>query len=323
MATLDKEEFKFPDEAPVKASGDEEKVEFEIEGEEPVKVEVADDTPPEDRNRRPMTEPPEEVTEEELNSYKDVKLRNRIAHFSKGYHEERRAKETAQREREEALAIAQNILAENERLKAGMQDNQKVLLQQAKTVAENELDQAKRKYKQAYESGDADAVIAAQEELTGVKLKLDKIQNFRPAPVQPQENVVQRVQTPQTPASEAGVDEKALDWKNRNKWFQKDREMTAFALAVHTNLVEDEGVDPRSNAYYERIDARIREKFPEKFQDTGGNEKPRRSSVVAPATRSTAPKKVVLTPSAVAIAKKLGIPLELYAKKVAQGMRNE
>jgi len=100
--------------------------------------------------------------------------------------------------------------------------------------------------------------------------------------------------------------------------------MTGFALAVHERLVEEEGVDPRSDTYYERIDARMREKFPEKFQDSnGGNEKPRRSSVVAPATRSTAPKKIVLTPSAVAIAKRLGIPLELYAKKVAEGMRNE
>lgn len=101
--------------------------------------------------------------------------------------------------------------------------------------------------------------------------------------------------------------------------------MTGFAFAVHERLVEEEGVDPRSDTYYERIDARMREKFPEKFQDSGngGNEKPRRSSVVAPATRSTAPKKVVLTPSAVNIAKRLGIPLELYAKKVAEGMRNE
>lgn len=324
------EEFKFPDENIVgkdKGKEKEDELEIVIEGEEtPVKVEIKDDTPPEDKNRRPMTEPPEEVTEEELLKYKDVKLRDRLAHLNKGYHEERRAKERAEREREEALAIAQRILQENEQLKNSTQNNQKLLLEQAKTVAAKELEEAKRKYKAAYESGDGDAVTAAQEELMSAKLKAERINNFRPKPLQTDESAVQTVQTPQVPASGATYrDEKAESWKERNRWFNKDREMTGFALAVHERLVEEEGIDPRSDTYYERIDARMREKFPEKFQDgNGGNEKPtRRSTVVAPATRSTAPKKIVLTPSAVSIAKRLGIPLELYAKKVAEGMRNE
>lgn len=323
------EEFKFPDENIVgkDKDKDEEKLEIVIEGEEtPVKVEIKDDTPPEDKGRRPMTEPPEEVTEEELMKYKDVKLRDRLAHLNKGYHEERRAKERAEREREEALAIAQRILQENEQLKNSTQNNQKLLLEQAKTVAAKELEEAKRKYKAAYESGDGDAVTAAQEELVAAKLKSERINNFRPKPLQPQQSEVQTQPRPQAPASGAPArDEKAESWKERNRWFNKDREMTGFALAVHERLVEEEGIDPRSDTYYERIDARMREKFPEKFQDgNGGNEKPtRRSTVVAPATRSTAPKKIVLTPSAVSIAKRLGIPLELYAKKVAEGMRNE
>lgn len=323
------EEFKFPDENVVgkDKDKDEEKLEIVIEGEEtPVKVEIKDDTPPEDKGRRPMTEPPEEVTEEELMKYKDVKLRDRLAHLNKGYHEERRAKERAEREREEALAIAQRILQENEQLKNSTQNNQKLLLEQAKTVATRELEDAKRKYKAAYESGDGDAVTAAQEELMSAKLKMERINNFRPKPLQSPQVPVQQAPMPQAPASGAPVrDDKAESWKDRNRWFNKDREMTGFALAVHERLVEEEGIDPRSDTYYERIDARMREKFPEKFQDgNGGNEKPtRRSTVVAPATRSTAPKKIVLTPSAVSIAKRLGIPLELYAKKVAEGMRNE
>lgn len=323
------EEFKFPDENIVgkDKDKDEEKLEIVIEGEEtPVKVEIKDDTPPEDKGRRPMTEPPEEVTEEELMKYKDVKLRDRLAHLNKGYHEERRAKERAEREREEALAIAQRILQENEQLKNSTQNNQKLLLEQAKTVAAKELEEAKRKYKAAYESGDGDAVTAAQEELVAAKLKSERINNFRPKPLQPAQSEVQTQTRPQAPASGAPArDEKAESWKDRNRWFNKDREMTGFALAVHERLVEEEGIDPRSDTYYERIDARMREKFPEKFQDgNGGNEKPtRRSTVVAPATRSTAPKKIVLTPSAVSIAKRLGIPLELYAKKVAEGMRDE
>ena len=328
MAEYEKETFKFPDENIVTKDKDkeEEKLEIVIEGEEtPVKVEVKDDTPPEDRNRKPMTEPPEEVTEEELMKYKDVKLRDRLAHLNKGYHEERRAKERAEREREEALVIAQRILQENEQLKDNAQNNQKILIEQAKTVATKELEEAKKKYKDAYESGVADAVVEAQEALTSARLKLERINNFRPRPLQTQETRVQTEPMPQTPASGAPArDDKAVAWKERNRWFNQDREMTGFALAVHERLVEEEGVDPRSDTYYERIDARMREKFPEKFQDgNGGNEKPRRSSVVAPATRSTAPKKIVLTPSAVSIAKRLGIPLELYAKKVAEGMRNE
>lgn len=332
MAEYEKESFKFPDENIV--GGDnkakdkpEDELEIVIEGDEaPIKVEIKDDTPPEDRNRKPMTEPPEEVTEDELLKYKDVKLRDRLAHLNKGYHEERRAKEAALREREEALVIAQRILHENEQLKGSATNNHKLILEQAKTVAEKELDEAKRKYKAAYESGDGDAVTAAQEDLMSAKLKIERINNFRPKALQPPETAVQQVPVPQPPASGAVYrDEKAEAWRERNRWFNKDREMTGFAFAVHERLVEEEGVDPRSDTYYERIDARMREKFPEKFQDSGngGNEKPRRSSVVAPATRSTAPKKVVLTPSAVNIAKRLGIPLELYAKKVAEGMRNE
>ena len=176
------EEFKFPDEHVVTKDKDkeEEKLEIVIEGEEtPVKVEVKDDTPAADRGRKPMTEPPEEVTEEELMKYKDVKLRDRLAHLNKGYHEERRAKERAEREREEALTIAQRILQENEQLKGNVNNNQKILIEQAKTVATKELDEAKKKYKDAYESGVPDAVVEAQEALTSARLKLERINNFR------------------------------------------------------------------------------------------------------------------------------------------------
>jgi len=136
-------------------------------------------------------------------------------------------------------------------------------------------------------------------------------------PLQTQENEVQPAPTPPTPAREVPVDEKAANWKRNNEWFNQDREMTSLALAVHERLVQEEGVDPRSDTYYARIDARMREKFPEKFPNSS-----RKSNVVAPATRSIAPKKIVLTPSAVSIAKRLGIPLELYARKVAEEMRN-
>lgn len=326
MATFETQEFKFPHESEDKGKPAEEEIEIEIEGENtPVKIEIRDDTPEEDRGRKPMTEPPEEVTEEELSKYKDGRLRDRLAHLNKGYHDERRAKEKAEREREEALSIAQRILQENEQLKGDVDSNHKMLIDQAKSVASKELDEAKRKYKVAHESGDSDALLAAQEALTDVRLKIERINNFRPKPLQVPRNTVQTQQAPQNPASEVRRDDKAEDWVSKNNWFNRDREMTGFALAVHERLVEDEGINPRSNTYYERVDARMREKFPEKFGDgSGGNEKPRRSNtVVAPATRSTAPRKIVLTPSAVSIAKRLGIPLDVYAKQVAKEMRDQ
>jgi hypothetical protein len=320
MADMDKDDFKFPDEVEINAKdGKEDKFEFEIEDDEaPVKLEVVDDTPAEDRGRKPMEDEPDEVTDEELSRYKDTRLRDRLSHLSKARHEERRQKEAAFREREEAINIAQRILAENEQLKNSMGNNHKVILDQAKTVAEQEFAQAKAQFKSAYESGDADALVAAQEAFTNAKLKSDRIEAARQKSLQERENVVQSQPQPPSPAREVPVDEKAVRWKDRNSWFNKDREMTGFALAVHEKLVEEEGINPQSDAYYERIDARMREKFPEKFSS-----QPRRSNVVAPATRSTAPKKIVLKSSQVNLAKRLGIPLELYAKQVALEMRKE
>jgi len=310
-------EFKFPDEAEASAKEDEFAFEVEADDDE-VKVEVVDDTPEEDRDRKPMAEQPDDVTEEELSKYKDVKLRDRIAHLSKARHEERRAKERAERELQEAVAIAQRILAENESLKNNAGNSQKVILDQAATVASREMAEAKRAYKEAYEAGDSEALVNAQEAITSAKLKADRIEVAKQRALQEVKTPVQNVPTPPPPAREVPVDEKAVRWKDRNSWFNKDREMTGFALAVHEKLVDEEGIDPRSDAYYERIDARMREKFPEKFSSN-----PKRSNVVAPATRSTAPKKIVLKQSQVSLAKRLGIPLDLYAKQVALEMRKE
>jgi hypothetical protein len=317
MAEIDKEEFKFPHEK----EEQEEQIEIEIEGDEPVKVEVVDDTPKEDQNRKPLSSPPEAVTEEELSKYKDVRLRDRLAHLNRGYHDERRTKEAALRERDEAIAIAQKILAENEQLKGSVNNNQKIIIEQVKKVVDNEVEAAKRAYKAAHEAFDTDAIVEAQEQLTAAKIRADRVSTYRPQPVQPQNNVVQPAQAPQAPAREVTYDEKATNWKRNNEWFNQDREMTGFALAVHEKLVEEERIDPRSDTYYARIDARMREKFPEKFQEESGTRN-RKSNVVAPASRSTAPKKIVLTASAVSLAKRLNIPLELYARKVAEQARN-
>ena len=313
MAEVEKTEFEFPDEVEVNARKGGKVVEPEPE------IEVVDDTPVADRGRTPMAEPPKEFAEDELTKY-DEGVQKRIKHFTKGYHEERRAKEAAQREKDEALRFAQALSDENNRLKGSVNQNQSALIEQAKKVVANELETAKRQYKAAYESGDSEALVNAQEALTGAKMKADKVNNFRPTPLQVHETPVQIQPQPSRPAP---LDDKLLAWTERNQWFGPNKRMTSYALGLHEDLV-GEGIPAGSEEYYRRIDADIRERFSEQFgADESVDAKPQRtkSNIVAPATRSTAPKKIVLTQTQVNIAKRLGVPLELYARKVAEEMR--
>ena len=316
MAEPEKTEFEFPDEKeenPRKGGAV-----VEPESDKP-EIEVVDDTPEEDRYRTPMAEPPQDPTEEELASYSES-IKNRFKHFTKGYHDERRAKEAALREKEEALRIAQKVFEENKQLKGSVNQNQTALLEQAKKVVNAEIEDAKRMYKEAYESGDSDKLLEAQEALTTARIKADKVNNFRPTPLQVEETPVQIAPQPQQAAP---VDEKLLAWQDRNQWFGSNKRMTAYALGLHEDLV-GEGIPSGSDEYYRRIDADMRERFADQFgADEPVDAKPQRtkSNVVAPATRSTAPKKIVLTQTQVNIAKRLGVPLELYARKVAEEMR--
>ena len=310
---MDKVEYKFPDEQETKQEAKGKNDDFEIE------IEVVDDTPEQDKGRKPLDEPVNEVTDDELSKY-DEGVQKRIKKLSHGYHDERRAKEAALREREEALKFAQQIIEENKHLKKNLGDHTTLLVGTAKHNAEMALDQARKKYKEAYESFDPDQIVAAQEELTQAKLRLDKVMNFTPAPLQEREIPVNM--QPQS-ASDSKVDPKALAWRQENQWFGKNRLMTAFTLGLHEQLVE-EGVDTTSENYYEQINKTLRSKFPENFPDeqVKSEEKPKRTSsnVVAPASRNVAPKKITLTQTQVALAKKLRIPLEVYARKVAEGM---
>jgi hypothetical protein len=314
MADFEKVEFEFPDE----------KVEAEDKvnaSEKPdTDIEIVDDTPPEDRGRAPMKEPPTEPTEDELASYSES-VRNRFKHFTKGYHDERRAKEAAQREKDEAMRIAQALVEENQKLKGSLSQGQNALIEQAKKVVANEVEQAKAKYKAALEAFDTDATVAAQQELWAAQNKADKINNFRPAPLQEEKVAVQPQQIQQqAPAA----DPKLLAWQERNQWFGSNKRMSAYALGVHDDLVA-EGVPAGSDEYYRRLDADMQDRFPDQFgvkePADAPSQRQKSNNVVAPATRSTAPKKIVLTQSQVAVAKRLGVPLELYARKVAEEMR--
>ena len=316
MAEIEKTEFEFPDEAEVNARKGGKVVEPESDAPE---IEVVDDTPEEDRGRKPMSEPPKEVTDDELSKY-DESVQKRIKHFTKGYHDERRAKEAAEREKEEALRFARSLAEENKQLKGSVNQNQTALIEQAKKVVANELETAKRQYKEAYEAGDSDALVNAQEALTSAKMKAEKVNNFRPTPLQVEKTDVQPAYQPQ-PA--APVDEKLLAWQDQNQWFGSNKRMTAYALGLHEDLV-GEGIPAGSEEYYRRINTDMRERFADQFgADEPADAKPQRtkSNNVAPATRSTAPRKIVLTQTQVNLAKRLGVPLELYARKVAEEMR--
>ena len=279
-------------------------------------VEVVDDTPKADRGRK-ASEPPTDVTDEELEDYSD-KVRKRIQHFSKGYHDERRAKEEALRERQELERVTQQLMEENKKLKGNVNKNQTALLEQAKKNAAIETEGAKRAYKEAYESGDSDAVLEAQEKLTNAKIKSDRLANFKLPALQDTETPVQ-TQVEQT-APAVQVDERAANWQKNNSWFGSDDEMTSLALGLHNKLVK-QGVSPQSDEYYETIDSRMRQVFPDSFEEA--EPKRKKAQVVAPATRSTAPKKVTLTRTQVQIAKRLGLTPEQYAKQVAIDMRKQ
>jgi hypothetical protein len=308
MAEL--EEFKFPDEKP----------DVTVESPEDFKVEVVDDTPQADRGRQPLPKDMvDELEKDDLEEYSD-KVKKRLSQMKKVWHDERREKERAAREREEALAFAQQIHQENQTLKQRLSAGEKIFASEITKSAELEAATAKEKLKQAYEAGDPDRLTDAQEALTEAKLKLREAKQFRPS-LQDQEEGVQR--TPQAQPARVQPDAKAEAWRQKNTWFGANEEMTALALGLHEKLVRS-GVDPRGDDYYQTIDRTMRKRFPEEFSDepssrTEERSEPvsrRSSTVVAPASRSTAPRQIRLTASQAAIAKRLGISPEAYAREI-------
>ena len=303
------EQFKFPDELPKDESLQEDSF----------KVEVVDDTPEEDRGRKPLPrEMIDELDKDDLEEYSD-KVKKRISQARKAYHDERREKERYSREREEALQFAQRAYEENKLLKQRLGTGEKVFIHEVTKAATTELTSAKEKLKQAYETGDAEQIADAQELLTDAKLKMKEIERFQPS-LQDTESGVQTTHQAQAPQNSYTPDQKAEAWRDKNRWFGVDEEMTALALGLHEKLVRS-GVDPRSDDYYRRVDMTMRKRFPENFSDDDLETQEERSSsrrnstVVAPATRSTAPRQVRISASEAAIAKRLGLTPEAYARE--------
>jgi len=336
-------EFEFPD--PDKKDGkevevdiaDEAEFELEIDGavgreevgkpkkevREEIEVEVVDDTPEKDRGKTPSDF--KEVDEDELDSYSKT-VKKRIGQLNKAIHDERRAKETAERAREEAITYAGQLVEDNKKLKGNVDSSHNSLIQSAKKQVESEMVLAKKQYKEAYDSGETDSIVDAQQVLNAAQIRMDKVDRLQPrvrgevkGTLQRPQNAVQSpVQQTQAPVQR---DEKAEVWREGNPWFGADDEMTAFALGLHTKLTK-EGTNPRSEEYYEKINSRMREIFPAEFEDEPAGRK-KSSNVVAPATRSRSPKKVTLSQTQVALAKRLGVTLEDYAKQAAVLLRKQ
>lgn len=312
MAVNDKEEFKFPDEMEQENAQASAGVDESASEESDIELEIVDDTPPEDRGRKPLDREIEDPSDEEVAEYSD-KVQKRIKELSHARHDERRAKEQALREREEAARIAQQLLEENKKLRETYNQGAQTYTEMAASKAEMELQFARQKLKEAQESYDTDAIIAAQEELAVARYRLEQAKAFRPSALQIPETDVYSQPTQQQPA--ATYDPKAAKWQTRNQWFGQDDEMTSLALAVHKKLVET-GIDPRTDTYYERIDARMREVFPDYFGEA--RREPKRPATVVAAPTRTAGKKVgvKLTKTQEALAKRLGLTNEQYAREV-------
>jgi|APGre2960657373_1045057.scaffolds.fasta_scaffold36397_2 hypothetical protein len=324
------ENYKFPDEVDeVKDEGKsvEEEVESKgkpVEEEDKIEIEIEDDTPVEDRGRR--TSKPEfveKVEKDELDLYSQ-EARSKIDAFRKFYHDERREKEKALREQQEAVQVAKSLYEEIKQLKGRVNSSDEAAISSFKTSAERELDMAKKEYREAYDAGDSEKLVEAQDKLTTAKMKIEKASNYaeninQRKALQEQEN---EVKIPQQTEATPVRDQKASAWQERNSWFGQDDEMTSLALGLHEKLVKENGLAyATTNEYYKRIDETMRRRFPENFEgekvdDEKSTPRLKPSTVVAPASRSTSSKKIKLNTSQLAIAKKLGLTPEQYAREL-------
>jgi hypothetical protein len=300
-----------------KPNDDDFEFEVETEGGKP-EIEVVDDTPEEDRGREPM---PKEIVEElendELEDYSE-KVKVRLKQMKKVWHDERREREREAREKAEALAAAQRLLEENRKLKSTLSTGEMSLLDSYKQSAAYEADMAKRAYREAYEAGDADKLVEAQEKLSQATYKLNQLNSYQPTLQTEEREVEQYVEPVKTPQ----LDQKTVAWQERNTWYGSDPEMTASALGLHQKLIQQRGPQfAGSDEYWTTIDTTMRRRFPDYFGEDEVVEKPasresKAPTVVAPASRSRSPKKIVLKQSQLAIAKKLGLTPEQYAREL-------
>lgn len=259
--------------------------------------------------------------ESELDSYSKG-VQNRIKKLTEKYRQE-------ERDKAEAVRVSTQLLEENKQLKSRVQALDTGYLSEYGSRIESQTDAAKRVYKEAYEAGDTDKMLEAQQALSNIAIETQRYntakaraeQNAK-VQVQRQEQQQQQAAQPQAAPQQQQADPRAQDWATKNEWFGQDKIMTAAAFALHSQLTEDEGFDPSSDEYYTEVDRRIRAEFPHKFQTAkksgGGSQVASAGNSASRSTNKQGRRSVKLTHSQVAIAKKLGVPLEEYAKYVKE-----
>lgn len=296
----------------------------ELENTNELEVDIVDDTPEADKGkpRRAEDAEPQIPEDDEIANYSE-NVQKRIKQLKYEFHEERRRKEEAARLQDEAVNYARQVYEENQKLRKTLEEGEGVLVEQAKTRVSAQLDRAKAEYKEAYETGDPDKLIEAQEKLTALQNEKFRVESYKPKP-QPEVKEV-----PQPLAEKQKVpepDARTKAWASENEWFGKDSAMTGYAFGVHESLVK-EGLNPQTQAdeYYSRIDAEMRQRFPDKFGEQTIEDAPVRQTgpVVAPAQRSAKkPRRVQLTSTQVALAKRLGLTAEQYAAQLLKEASN-
>ena len=316
---MSNDDYKFPHELEEDQGKPVDELDIDIDAEGDVNIEFEDDTPERDRNAKPLDQDVEDPSDEEIENYsKDVQ--SRIKKLTHARHDERRAKEALAREKDELERMARSILEENKKLKEYVKNGEATYAETLQAKAEAEMEMARRKYKEASESYDSDAMLEAQENLTDAKMKLESAKNFKPTPLQTSEN---EVQIPTSSQEAPRLDDKTLRWQAKNQWFGSPgyEEMTAFALGLHQKLVAT-GIDPRSDDYFARVDGRLKQVFPELLDvsesaDRKAEPVKKPATVVASASRSTGAKKTIkLSTTQQRLADKFGLTHKQYAQEV-------
>lgn len=330
MAEFEKEQYKFPDEIEDKGKPLEqiEEEQRQETAEPELEIEIEDDTPPEDRGREPTSKEVVqklEIDVSELDQYSED-AKKKMIQMKKIWNDERRRADSAEREQNAAIDAAKRLREENERIRTMLTKGEEEYVAAMKTTADLQLEMAKKAYKESYDNGDSEGMMNAQQAITNATLQLDRVKNFKMPPLQEKENVVQTQEQYQPTVR---PDDKVMAWQSRNSWFGQDEEMTASALGLHEKL-KRQGVVIGSDEYYAALDKTMRKRFPENFdedlempvpeeaREVKAADKPvvKPSTVVAPATRSTASKKIRLKQSQVMIAKKLGLTPEQYVREL-------
>ena len=290
--------------------GEPEKTEAPVE--EKIEVEKVEEQPVEDKTFENETKVKAEENKDELKEYSDG-VQKRIAKLTRKMRE-------AERQKEEAIAFAEAVNKQKEETETRLSKLDKSYVSEFESRVTSNLSAAKQALKTAIEAQDVDGQVKAQEQIASLTMDAARLNNLKTTAEEPKQQKEINI-TPQRTTQPTVTDPRAEDWASKNAWFGSGSAMTYTAFDIHKKLVEEEGYDPKSDEYYAEVDSRIRVEFPHKFDKIEGNTTERAKPVqnVASAKRSasTGRKKTVkLTPSQVAIAKRLGVPLEEYAKQL-------